>query len=206
MSSSSPMGSGRLSRTAKWRGAAAGVMGSGSTPSAWSRRRTRSAPKRRASPARGMPRTSPMRRRPRRARPSAVSGAMRSAATGRGASAWRVLPGFRDALSGGIGRRRGWRRGAALGPVAFSGAGAGGARLLIDRIAVASGPVAPVPLNRASAQAAPCGVGDAGADGQAEIGAVGLHLGEKRLLPPKRCAQPVRSIIRPRAAPPPPRG
>jgi hypothetical protein len=43
-------------------GAAAGVIGSGSTPSAWSRRRTRSAPKRRARPARGMPRTSPMRR------------------------------------------------------------------------------------------------------------------------------------------------
>jgi hypothetical protein len=34
-----------------------------------------------------------MRLRPSRASPSAVSGAMRSAATGRGASAWRVLPG-----------------------------------------------------------------------------------------------------------------
>jgi hypothetical protein len=52
-----------------------------------------------------------------------------------------------------------------------------------------SGPRGAVlPLKRASAQAAPSGVGDAGAHGQAEIGAVGFHL-SKSASPPRRDAR-----------------
>jgi hypothetical protein len=81
----------------------------------------------------------------------------------------------------GCGRDR--RRGAALGPVAFSGAGAGGARLLIDRIAVAPGARGAGSAEARQRPGRARGVGDARAHGQAEIGAVGLHLGEQRLLP-----------------------
>jgi hypothetical protein len=69
--------------------------------------------------------------------------------------------------------------------VTLSGAGAGGARLLVDGVAVASG-------SRGAGSAEPRqrpgrarGVGDAGADVQAEIGAVGFQLSEERGLSPE---------------------
>jgi hypothetical protein len=94
--------------------------------------------------------------------------------------------GFRDPLRCRVGCRRGWWGGSALGPVALAGPRTCGACLLIDRIATARGPCGAGPAEPRQCPGGPCGIRDAGPHGEAQIGAIGRHLGKKRLLPPEK--------------------
>jgi hypothetical protein len=125
-----------------------------------------------------------MRRRPRRARPSAVSGLMRSAATGGG----ERLAGFAregDALRVGVGLQAG--SAARIRPWSSGACRRGsGWRAPPDRShRRCAGPCGAGSAEPRQRPGGARGVGDAGAHGQAQIGAIGLHLGEERLLPPE---------------------
>ena len=184
ISLSSPMGSGKVRRTAKCGSTFAGDTGSGSTPIAWSSRWTSCRPNRRASPARGWPERSAIRRSPSRVRSATVSDGSRSAATGRPASAVCVCPGA--AIRDGRPRRRLHpRRGPALLPVPpLHGAGPGRPGLLVDRVA-RPGDGHGLPRIAGKRPGRAQRVGDPGVDGEPQLLAIRPDLVEKRGLPPE---------------------
>ncbi len=136
MSSSSPIGSGRVSRTAKCSAGRAGETGSGSLPIAWSSRRTRSRPS--GGPARraACPIRSPIRRRPSAGQPGR-RWPRRAAARRPAAGPGRHAPG--PGRRCGPARRDLQPRAGAVPPRSqlrpLHGAGAGGIGLLVDGIA-----------------------------------------------------------------------